>query len=290
MSRAPVAAALLLAGVAVSWGAIPLIVRGDVPWPQLVAARVWLGAAVVLAILAAGGRLRLPHVYRGRVAVAGVLLAIHWSAFFLSLREATVAVSLAVLYLGPVLASALAPRVLGERPALRTYVGLAVALAGVMAVVRPGGEASPLGLAAAVVSGLSLAAIMLVAKPAAAHLGGLTVATGQLGVAALVLTPVALQAATTLGDSWVELVILGVLLTGVAGWVYWTAMERLAVATVSVIMYLEPASAVVWAALFLDETPDLLAWLGVGMVLGGGVLAGSAAAGAGEEIGVPAAL
>lgn len=109
MSRSPVGAALLLAAVAVSWGAIPLIVRGDVPWQQLVAARIWLGAATLVAILAAQGRLRLPASSRGRILVSGVLLAVHWSSFFLSLRETTVAIALAVLYLGPVLASVMAP-------------------------------------------------------------------------------------------------------------------------------------------------------------------------------------
>ena len=94
----------------------------------------------------------------------------------------------------------------------------------------------------------------------------------------------------SLAAYWVELIVLGAVLTGVAGWIYWSAMKRLAVAAVSVIMYLEPASAVVWAVLFLDETPDLVAWAGIGLVLAGGVLAGTAATRAGEEIGVPVAL
>ena len=44
-------------------------------------------------------------------------------------------------------------------------------------------------------------------------------------------------------------------------------VRQLPVAVVSVIMYLEPASAVVWAAIFLSERPDPLAWLGVGLVV-----------------------
>jgi hypothetical protein len=37
MLQTRIAAALMLAAVAVAWGAIPLIVRGDVPWQHLVA-------------------------------------------------------------------------------------------------------------------------------------------------------------------------------------------------------------------------------------------------------------
>jgi drug/metabolite transporter (DMT)-like permease len=50
-------------------------------------------------------------------------------------------------------------------------------------------------------------------------------------------------------------------------------MRRLPVAVVSVIMYLEPASAVVWAAVFLSEQPDAGAWLGVGLVVVAGTIA-----------------
>lgn len=280
----------MLAGVVVAWGAIPLIVRGDVPPQQLVAARVWLGAATLLAILALQGRLRLPNVYRRRIAWSGILLAAHWLSFFLALRETTVATALAVLYLGPVIASAIAPRVLGERPLGRVYIGLGMALVGVLAVVRPGGDTSTLGLAAAVTSGLTLAALMLMAKPAAETLGGLVVAAGELTVASLVMTPWAIQAATQSLAHWTELLILGVALTGLAGWVYWGAMRKLPVATVSVIMYIEPASAVIWAMLFLDETPDPLAWLGIALVLTGGLLAGSSTRQSGEVASVPAAL
>lgn len=290
MSRSPLAAATLLAGVVVAWGAIPLIVRGDVPPQQLVAARVWLGAATLLAILALQGRLRLPNVYRRRIAWSGILLAAHWLSFFLALRETTVATALAVLYLGPVIASAIAPRVLGERPLGRVYIGLGMALVGVLAVVRPGGDTSTLGLAAAVTSGVTLAALMLMAKPAAETLGGLVVAAGELTIASLVMTPWAIQAATQSLAHWSELLILGVALTGLAGWVYWGAMRKLPVATVSVIMYIEPASAVIWAMLFLDETPDPLAWLGIALVLTGGLLAGSSTRQSGEVASVPAAL
>lgn len=290
MSRAPAAAALLLAVVAIAWGAIPLIVRGDVPWQQLAAARVWLGAATLLTVLALRGNLRVPTVHRWRIAVSGTLLAVHWASFFLAITETTVAIALAVLYLGPVTASALAPRLLGERVRPQVYVGLALAFGGVLMVVRPSGDTSAAGLVAAVVSGATIAALMLVAKPAAEALGGLVFAAGKLTVAAVVLAPWAFVAARDSAEHWPELLVLGVLLTGIANVVYWRGMKLLPVAGVSVLMYLEPASAVVWAMLFLEETPDLLAWAGIALIVAGGVLAAGNATRAEEEIVVPAAL
>ena len=57
----------------------------------------------------------------------------------------------------------------------------------------------------------------------------------------------------------------------------------LPVAVVGVLTYLEPAFAVVWAAVFLSEEPDPLAWFGGALVVAGGGMGGGGlgAAGAG---------
>jgi drug/metabolite transporter (DMT)-like permease len=290
MLQTRIAAALMLAAVAVAWGAIPLIVRGDVPWQHLVASRIWLGAITLIVILLLRGRRRFPRRHRVRIAVSGVLLAVHWASFFLAVTETTVAVALAILYLGPIVASALAPKLLGERVRPRVYAGLGIALAGVLMVVRPEAPASVTGLVAAVVSGATLAALMLIAKPAAESVGALVVATGELTIAALVLTPWAVEAAIESSDYWLQMLVLGVLLTGIADLIYWGAMQRLPVAGVSVLMYLEPASAVVWAAVFLAEPAGLIAWIGIALVLIGGVLSATSTTRAEEAVGIPAAL
>ncbi len=264
---------MLLALLAVAWGAIPLLVRTDIPSTHLVAMRVTLGAVVLLVYSAATSRISLPKTGRGRLALLGVVLAAHWLTFFLSLNLTTVAVSLALVYVGPVLAAALAGPILGERVGWQASVALGVALIGTLLVIRPGSGATLAGVGAALASGVLLAVIMLLGKPLATSLGGLVVATWELVVAAIVLAPFTVQAVRFSSQAWPQFVILGALFTGVAGVVYWSSMRNLPVAVVSVVMYLEPASAVVWAAIFLSERPDPLAWLGVALVVAAGTLA-----------------
>lgn len=266
-------AVLSLALLAIAWGAIPLFVRTETPPTHLVAMRVTLGAVVLLFFSAATSRLTIPKLGRARLVVVGVVLAAHWLFFFLSLNLTTVAVSLAIVYVGPVLAAAFAGPVLHERVSWHAYAGLAVAVVGMFFVVRPGAGATIGGVAAAAVSGVLLAVLMLLGKPLAADLGGLAVATWELVVASIVLAPFTVQAVRFSGDAWPQFLILGALFTGVAGAVYWSSMRQLPVAVVSVVMYLEPAAAVVWAAAFLSERPDPLAWLGVGLVVAAGSIA-----------------
>jgi drug/metabolite transporter (DMT)-like permease len=273
MKRARPTAVLSLAALAITWGAIPLFVRTETPPTHLVAMRVTLGAVVLLLFSAATSRLTIPKLAKGRLVVVGAVLAAHWLFFFLSLNLTTVAVSLAIVYVGPVLAAAFAGPVLHERVTWHAFAGLAVAVMGMLLVIRPDAGATIGGVVAAGASGVLLAVLMLLGKPLAADLGGLVVATWELVVASVVLLPFTVQAVRFSADAWPQFLILGALFTGVAGVVYWSAMRQLPVAVVSVIMYLEPASAVVWASIFLSEQPDLLAWLGVGLVVAAGTIA-----------------
>jgi drug/metabolite transporter (DMT)-like permease len=121
-------AVLSLAVLAIAWGSIPLLARSDTPPTHLVAMRVTLGAVVLVLFSAMTSRLTIPKLGKGRLVVVGVVLAAHWLFFFLSLNLTTVAVSLAIVYVGPVLAAAFAGPVLHERVSWRAYAGLAVAV------------------------------------------------------------------------------------------------------------------------------------------------------------------
>jgi drug/metabolite transporter (DMT)-like permease len=296
-SRKQVLAVAALALLAIGWGAIPLFVRNDVPSVALVGARVTFGVIALIGVAAVLRRLEFPKVRRWRLVLSGVLLALHWITFFESIKLTTVAVALAVLYLGPIAASILSGPFLGERVTPRLWVALAIAAGGTLLVVQPwarnseeGGSVVTLeGIAVAALSAALLAALMLVGKPVAEDLGGLTMAIGELLVASVLLAPATYQAVTRYSDYIVNFVILGAVFTGFAGYVYWEAMRHLPVAAVSVIMYIEPATAVLWAAAFLDETPNLATWLGVGFVIAGGTVAATATADT-EVLGVPATL
>jgi drug/metabolite transporter (DMT)-like permease len=289
MARTRLLAVGGLAVVAISWGAIPLIVREPVPSSQLVTARVWLGAVALVAFRAASGSLRLPAIHRQRVGAAGVILAGHWALFFWALKLTTVAVALAVLYLGPVIAAVLAGPVLGERVGPWARAGLALGVAGIVLLVRPGEGATLSGVLVAAAAAASLAALLIVGKPAAEALGGFTLATWELVVAAVVLAPWVPVTIAGMGEYWWQYLVLGVVLTGVVGVGYWSTMRHLPVSVTGVMMYLEPVAATVLAAVVLGEQPDIFGWLGIGLVVTGGVLA-AVEAGELEVVGAPAAL
>lgn len=258
-----------------AWGTIPLIVRSvDLSAQQLVSMRLLLGAVPLLAILLSRGVPRLHRAEWLKVIGLGALLAFHWVAFFRSLTATTVAIALVLVYLAPVAMATLAPIVLGESLRGRAALALAVALAGVVLVARPGEGATTEGVVAGLLAAASFTGLVLAGKPLAQRIGPLRLAALETAVAALIMVPWAVSALPEALESWWQLTILGVLLTGLAGYVYWRSVATLPVATVAVLSYMEPASAVVWAALFLGETGDPVTWLGVVLVLIAGAAAG----------------
>ena len=186
----PFAASVLLAGVAIAWGAIPLFVRNDVPSAGLVGVRVTFGAIALVAFAAATRRLRLPGAERWRVVASGLLLTAHWVAFFAAIKLTTVAIALAVMYLGPIAAAVLSGPILGERVPPRLWLALAIAAIGTV--------------------------LMIVAKPASEQLGGLTLAIGELTIASVVLAPATVRAVVDYPDEIGTFLILGVIFTGIA--------------------------------------------------------------------------
>jgi drug/metabolite transporter (DMT)-like permease len=266
---------LSLVVLTTAWGTIPLIVRSvDLSAQQLVSMRLLLGAVPLLAILLSRGIPRLQSSEWLKVIGLGALLAFHWVAFFWSLTATTVAIALVLVYLAPVAMATLAPIVLGESLRRRAALALAVALAGVVLVARPGEGATAEGVVAGLLAAASFTGLVLAGKPIAQRIGPLRLAALETAAAALIMIPWAVSALPEAFESWWQLTILGVLLTGVAGYVYWRSVATLPVATVAVLSYMEPASAVVWAALFLGESGDPVTWVGVALVLAAGATAG----------------
>jgi len=266
-----------MAMLAATWGTIPLIVRTvSLPAEQLAALRLWLGAITVLIVLGIRGELRLRRTEPlGRIIVIGVILAIHWAAFFWSLKTTTVAVALVLVYLGPVAMATMARLVLREPLKLGSILALGTAVVGVVLVARPGSGVTAEGVIAGLIAAATFAAMVIIGKPAAQQVGGLKLAGLQMSVAALVMTPWAVSSLPTFATYWWQITLLGVVLTGFGLMIYWSLVATLPVATVAILSYMEPASAVVWAALFLAEPGDALSWIGVALVVGAGVVAGT---------------
>jgi drug/metabolite transporter (DMT)-like permease len=201
-----------------------------------------------------------------------VVLALHWLFLVSAQQRAPLGTVMLLMYLSPILVAVLAPRVLGEVVPSTTKVALGLAAVGLVLLARPQ-PGTGTGVMLAVIAGILFAAWTLISKAVVADVGGMWLGFSNLGIAGLVLAPWALLAEW--GEpqaSWSWLLVLGLGMTALLGPLYLVVLDRLPASTASVLLYLEPVSALLLAWLFLGEEPGALTLVGGALIVAGGII------------------
>ena len=268
--------------MAVIWGIPYFFIRvavGEVSPPVLVLGRTTIGAAILLPIAAHRAALRpvLAH-WRWVAAFAVVEIAIPW--VLLSAAEQHLSSSLAGLLVAgvPLAGAAIAVVTRGaDRFGGRAFVGLAVGLAGVVAIVWGDFHADDLGSLLAMVvvvigyaAGPAILARRLVGVPS---VGIMAVA---LAGTAIVYIPFALAqwpVVVPSGAALASIVILGAVCTAAAFVLFAELIGEVGPVRVTLITYLNPAVAAILGVLVLREAFTLPMAAGFVLVILGSVLA-----------------
>jgi drug/metabolite transporter (DMT)-like permease len=236
-------------------------------------------AGVVVGIVFARRRplagLRAPGVPL-RLLLMGALDSATLLLFFLALRHTSVAIGMFLEFMAPVWVALVAPRVLHAATDAVVYPALALALGGLAVILIPtlSGQAThvtALGMLFGVASGFGYASFQMVVKNLTNRgVGSVTIVFSETVLNVVFLLPLALW--QTIGAGYhltgrdlVVGVILGVLCTAFAYTIWTEGVSRIRVQHSSILGYLEPVSAPLYALLLLGERPS--AW-----TLGGGAL------------------
>ena len=276
---------LMVGSTAVMFGATGVWVgMTDLPASTVLTLRMALAAAIVLAL--SGGRrwlrqCRQPGVLR-RLIVLGVLDALQLYTFMLALRQLDVALAVFLSYMSPIYIALIAPRLLRQRTETVVVAALVLAVSGIVVMLAPGLldpdlRVSSLGVALGLASGLLLAAFFLVAKTLSGDVDGSTMLISDGVIVVAVMLPLGLVQwagagwAFTLTDLWAVLG-LAVFSTALGGTVFLHGMRYIPVQHTSIVGLLEPASAPLFALVFLAERPSVWTLLGGALILVGAVL------------------
>lgn len=268
---------LLVALAAVSGAGVLVRLLPDLPAPTVA---LWRCALVAL-VLAPTLR---PLARRDLLlsVLAGLALALHFWAWFESLRHTSVLRSTVLVCLSPVWTALFERLALGHRTTGRYWLGVGVALLGVGGMALTGGvdaEGGARGDLLAVVGGALAGAYFVLGRSVRQRVGIGAYGALVSGAAAAWLLPVVLLVLPASGTAaplwgytprtWLLLaaLALGPQLLGHVGMAY--AVRFLPAAVVSLVVLLEPAGAAVLARLVLGEQAAPGEWLGaVVIVLG----------------------
>ena len=277
MTRTPLAVSSAVSG-ALLWGTLGPVAAMLDGQERLAAGgiRLFLGA-LTMVVLGAGRmsarewrRADLAPLSVGAVGVAGFQVA-----YFGAVGSGGVAVSTAVgIGLSPVFTGVWAAVRDRRRPSAVWLASTVVAVAGLALLAFGGGaqvQVSVVGLLLSVVAAVCFSMQVGSIHRLATRHGEAAALTAMFGIGAGLLVPTTVLAATPelfSPENTLRVVYLGVVITGVAYWLFSRGVRDLGAAAATTISLLEPVGAAVIAATLLGEHVSPVQWGGIAAICG----------------------
>ncbi|WP_099209568.1 DMT family transporter [Thermococcus henrietii] len=266
--KAQIALAMLI------WGSVGIFGRlSGLSGLGVAFARVSLGALVLLPIL--GLRRKLGNALRElrerpyHMLALGTALALNWVFLFTAFNYTTIANAVLVYYTAPVLATLISWRFLHERLDAGKVLSLAIAFTGLLLIT----SSQRISLSDKEFTGIVFAFLGALFYALIPNLGrflrgvdGESLTFLQLAVASVVLIP--FVAVENVGSPvWWAIAVLVLLHTVFALYIYMDGLKKVEVKDASLLSYLDPLSAIVYAFLVFGEVPGVRTVIGGALIL-----------------------
>ena len=235
--------------------------------------RVSLGALALLLLLAVRGKLgKTLRAFRPNVLpllALGTALALNWVFLFTAFNHTTIANAVLVYYTAPVLATLISWRFLGERLDKRNVVSLGTAFMGLLLIASSQraslSDGDFVGVVFAFLGAIFYALIPNIGR-FLRDVDGESLTFLQLSIATLVLLP--FMAVEKAGNPvWWAIGVLVLVHTVLALYLYMDGLKVVEVKDASLLSYLDPLSAILYAFLVFGEVPGLRTIVGGAMIL-----------------------
>lgn len=208
--------------------------------------------------------------------LSGAAIGFNWIFLFESYRYTTISIATLSYYFAPVFVLFLAPFILKERLTFGKILSIIIAMIGLFLVIGSGNLNGHYQHGLGIMYGLFAAALyasVILMNKFIKDLSDFDTTVTQLIIAALVLFPYVL-----LKDSFhfsemntksiIFILLLGILHTGIAYFLYFGAIKQLKGQTIAIFSYIDPISAVIFAFIFLQERMTISQMIGGILILG----------------------
>jgi drug/metabolite transporter (DMT)-like permease len=202
-------------------------------------------------------------------------------AYFFAIRATGVAVATFFLFMQPVWVALLAPHLLKTATEKVVYFSLGVALVGLGVIIAPsllgdGATFSAVGVVTGLASGVLYAFFHLLVKSLTRELESTTIVTVECILDAIVILPLALWQVfvvgmTLTGKDLVAAAILGLVCTAIAYTMWVEGVARIRVQHSSILGFLTPVVAPLFAWVLLGESVTLATAVGGLLIVSAGV-------------------
>lgn len=242
---------------------------------EIVFFRTLLGSLfLVMVFVLSGGKIRGCKKHYIYLAISGMAMGTSWMFLYEAYTQIGVGIATLVYYCGPVIVMALSSFLFREHITFTKLLGFSIVMTGMFFVNNHALQQSGFswGLLCGGLSAI-MYAIMVIFNKKAKGITGLENAMFQLimsffTVAVFVLFRQRFIAASVMKNI-LPVLFLGVVNTGIGCYLYFSSIQQLKTGTVAICGYLEPLSALIFSAVFLQERLSMVQIIGAAFIIGG---------------------
>lgn len=244
------------------------------PAPYIVLGRVFFASASILLLYKLRGTGIKLASRRDACALCaiGVILALHWTSFYQSIKVSTVAIGVLTFSAYPIFVTFVEPFMFREKLRVPDIISSVLIFIGVMLIVPAFSFSNSLtiGFLWGMLSSVTYAVMSLLNRKYASSYPGTLIALYEQGMATVVLLPILfLRPQPAVGaTNWALMVLLGVVFTACAHSLFIGGMRTVRAQTAGVIASLESVYGIIFAILTIGEMPSLKEVAGGILIIG----------------------
>lgn len=247
---------------------------------EIVFLRTMIGSILLIILFLVGkGRFHMRENKRDAffIVLSGIATGASWMFLYEAYQQIGVSFASLLYYCGPVIVMILSPLFFKEKLTAPKIIGFIIVLIGTVLVNGKMAAAgnNAWGLFCGAMSAV-MYFFMVTLNKQSKHITGMENSVIQLTVSFLTVAVfVGFKQAFVIhvpGEAWVWILILGIVNTGIGCYLYFSPLAKIPLQTVAICGYLEPLSAVVFAAILLGEKMTIVQITGAVCIIGGAMV------------------
>lgn len=210
---------------------------------------------------------------------SGIAIGINWMFLFEAYKYTTISIATISYYFAPIFVMIASPILLKEKISLKKIICVCLAMVGMLLIVgtnKSSGENMEYNHILGICYGISAAvfyASVIISNKFIDDISPGDRTIVQLFIAAVMLIPYILMTtgfnfSSLHGISLYSLLFLGIIHTGLAYTLYFSAIKNLKGQTLAILSYIDPIFAVIISTLFLKESLGVIQIMGAILILG----------------------
>ncbi|HHT97534.1 MAG TPA: EamA family transporter [Clostridiales bacterium] len=210
--------------------------------------------------------------------VSGALLGGSWALLFESYNYTSVSIAILLYYTAPIIVFIISIFLFKEKLNKNKILGMLAVIIGMIIIngVSRGEGNDKLGIIFALGSAVLYSMIIILNK-FLKGLSGLEITISQLIIAGIIMFIYVIIKNDKIfidlnKNDIILVVVIGVIHTGIACYFYFDAIQKLPGQTIAILSYIDPLSALIFAAIFLSERMTIPQMIGALLIIGGNLI------------------